>query len=382
MAHNGTIQEIAKDMAESLGALACTIRVPQGEFLTLAAASGIDADKRKKRITQKDTIAGQAIKTGEPVLIPDITKHPLYDPQYIPHTTGTALMALPFRLNGTILGVAQLYSKEQFSPYQEGLAKILAKSAAMAIYVDQTSRMNRRALIEISEVMTRKGKDGKNRERKEILQDILEIITKHLEIESGVIFSRSERCWCEIVCGIPSVGKHGIGLKEEIKKHLDIEDALKSNRPIIIRDPLTNPKIPRKIAEDQRLSQILYVPILGNSVIVLNASDEKTGFNAAEEEFCADAGQLITTVFRRSEDAISELRDSLFHPVSEVKRTLDTLNDLLPNILDIEKKCKPDCGMAQGLRSATGEASIRVTEFNKAARRLDNILQKIAKPRI
>jgi len=156
----------------------------------------------------------------------------------------------------------------------------------------------------------------------EIFNQAAEQITHNLEVERCTIyriFNKDGQYWCEIVAGVP-VKEHGIGLKEELVKHPDIQAAVDSQENKIINDPEVNFLTShfREIILDKRINQILYIPASKEIVAVVDATKEKKCFSSEEIEFCSDVGQILALVFNRIQTDLQEWRHLAINPISVI----------------------------------------------------------------
>jgi len=327
----GIISSIAQQLAENLNAERCTIRVLQGEKMKLMAVYGINAELRKEEVDIDGTIAGEAFTTGQVQNIPDITKDSRYDPSYIIHNTSRSLMAIPLQFDGETLGVAQVYAREPFSPKQISLAQTLSQFAVLTLYNEQFRRASHRAILKVIKTIIEGNTFG------EISARAAEQITRNLQIERCTIyriFDKDGQRWCEIAAGVP-VGDHGIGLKEKLNKHPDIQDVVDSQEITIDYNPNESPLALhfRAIVRSRQINQILYIPVTKEIVIAIDASKEKINFVAEEIEFCSDVGQILALVFKRIQTDLQEWRHVTINPVTSigisVKRISERISELV-----------------------------------------------------
>jgi len=327
----GTVLSIAQQLAESLNAERCTIRVPEGEKMKLMAVYGINAELRKEEVDIVGTIAGEAFTTGQIQNILDITKDDRYDPGYIIHNGHKALLAIPLQFEGNILGVAQVYAREPFSSKQIAWAQILSQFAALILSYEQFRRASGKAILKVIKAIIEGNTFG------EIARRATEQITQNLQIKSCVIyriFDKDGQQWCEIAAGVPS-GEHGIGLKEELNKHPDIQAIVDSQKITIDDDPQNNPLTLRfrEIIRTRKINQILYIPITKEIVLVVNATEEKNSFGTEEIDFCFNVGQILSFVFGRIQADLQEWRHQTINPVASIgisaKRISERISELI-----------------------------------------------------
>lgn len=328
----GTILSIAQQLAESLNAERCTIRIPEGGKMRLMTVYGINAELREEEVDIIGTIAGEAFMTGQIQNIPDITKDNRYDSAYIIHNDHKALLAIPLQFDGDILGVAQVYAQEPFSPKQIALAQILSQFAALILSYEQFRRASRKAILKVIKAIIEGNTFGEIS-----LRAAEQIVQNLLQIKSCVIyriFGKDGQRWCEIAAGVPPED-HGIGLKEELDKHPDIQAVVDSQKITIDDNPQNNPLTIRfrDIILTRKINQILYVPVTKEIVLVVNATEEKKSFGTEEIDLCFEVGQILSLVFSRIQADLQEWRHLTVNPVESigisVKRISERISELV-----------------------------------------------------
>lgn len=114
---------------------------------------------RQFEINLGEGISGYVAETGEPLLIPDVSKDPRWDKRISEHIgfKTTSIACVPMKLDGKIIGVVEIIDKEDGTPIGEDDVKILsiiADMASMAISnaqeFDQVKRENRDLKEELS----------------------------------------------------------------------------------------------------------------------------------------------------------------------------------------------------------------------------------------
>ena len=92
--------------------------------------------ERKREIPLKDTLAGQAIKTGQLFNIKDLAKHPDFkDDTRVTEMGLNSLLIVPLEVAGEVIGVVQLYSGRSrvFTKAQVNNAKMVSSQVARSI---------------------------------------------------------------------------------------------------------------------------------------------------------------------------------------------------------------------------------------------------------
>lgn len=114
---------------------------------------------RQFEVSLGEGISGYVAETGEPLLIPDVSKDPRWDKrisEYIGFNT-VSIACVPMKMDNRIIGVVEIIDKEDGTPLKEEDVKILsviADMASMAISnakeIDQVKRENRDLKEELS----------------------------------------------------------------------------------------------------------------------------------------------------------------------------------------------------------------------------------------
>jgi transcriptional regulator with GAF, ATPase, and Fis domain len=192
------------------------------------------------------------------------------------------------------------------------------------------SNLNRKSILEIAKTLV-----GSIINKTPIQKQIVKKLSEILNVERCVIFMiNSENC-IEIVAGVPE-GEHGIGFKQEISKHPDIEEAVRKRKVFIINDPKSSPLTYhfRNIIEQKEINQILYLPLVSEitgktiGVIVLDATKDKLRFDPEEIEFCSEVLELISLIVDREEILIEQMRDLIINRITALGGFANRLNKL------------------------------------------------------
>jgi GAF domain-containing protein len=386
MVNEGTVQLIAEQLTENLNAERCTIRIPQQEKLKLIAAYGTESEKRQNEIGIEGTIAGEAFTTGKIVNVFDINSDHRYDSKYIDGPGQKSLLAIPLKSpEEEVLGVAQIYSSQIFSPKQVSLANTLAQFAALTLHHIEVSKMNRRAILDVVESIF----EGIS--FKEIFKKAVEKISQRLEVPRCLIysvFSKKDELWCQIAAGVPE-GEHEIGLENPLPKHPDVEFAIKTKKIFAIDNPTTDERTKhfRTIIEKKKIRCILYVPlILAENVIgviVWDACDQKYNFSAEEKSFCFDAGRIMARFIdhenARKQKSFARIADSLLNPNTSMGGYAKRLLDPLTKIYELTEECRVSsvCQTGAQIHQIAGELLPRAKRIESEAIRFDQVFLKI-----
>lgn len=125
-----------------------------GDALTVAATSGMPTGTDvKTHIPIEDTIAGQVVQTGDPLIIEDVENDPRLARRNRPQFETRSLICAPLKTPNAIVGVINLSDKRDHSPFSLDdlrLLVTLAAQAAMAIEDAQHYQQVSRQLSEIT----------------------------------------------------------------------------------------------------------------------------------------------------------------------------------------------------------------------------------------
>jgi GAF domain-containing protein/ligand-binding sensor domain-containing protein len=132
------VQEIVLDIRDSFGYYEVGIGLIEGDELVIKASSGIrwqDLEGPPLRIkVGAEGVMGWVADTGQPMLVPDVSKEPRY--LVWPHTARTrSELAVPLKSKAGVIGVLNIESNELEAFHQEDITVLqsLASRAAIAI---------------------------------------------------------------------------------------------------------------------------------------------------------------------------------------------------------------------------------------------------------
>jgi len=218
------------------------------------------------------------------------------------------------------------------------------------------NNISRRAILEIAKTLI-----GSIVNKIPIQQQIVDKLGKILNVQRCVIFKLSnneinDACNIEIelTAGIP-LEEHidDIGRKETIRKHPDIEEAVRGGKIMIITNPKSSPLATYfgEMIRQKNITQILYLPLVSElsdktvGVIVVDTAEEKLGFELEEIEFCSEVGELISLILDREEVLIKQMRDLIINRTAALgglaarlaKLTQQVSTDAMKVIEEMEK---------------------------------------------
>lgn len=212
-----------------------------------------------------------------------------------------------------------------------------------------------KGLLEIMKVII-----SGNNNNDDIQQRIIEKLVEILNIKSCIIFrtflNKKEReIYCKITAGVPK-DDHGIGLKESLLKHPDIEMATaKKEKFVVIKNPADNELCQyfKSTIQRKNISEILYVPLIVEingdkkikGVIVIDKRiNDGREFSEEEIEFCCQVAELIAMIITHEENIFDEIRDKILNRVISIggfgkrlKRASDELTGVLEEVEKVEE---------------------------------------------
>jgi len=186
--------------------------------------------------------------------------------------------------------------------------------------VKSMENISRRAILGITKTLV-----GSIINKIPIQQQIVQKLSEILNVQRCVIFKLSDDGVSddiEITAGVP-IEEHGIGLRESICKHPDIQEAIRRRKIMVITDPKDSPFTAqfKQVIDQKSIAQILYLPLISElngktiGVIVIDAVGEKSGFEYEEIEFCTEVGELISLIIDREEILVEQMRDLIINKI-------------------------------------------------------------------
>ena len=200
----------------------------------------------KLRIKAGEGIAGQVLKDGVPLLVPDVDKDPRFSGK-VDELTGfktKSILCVPLRAEGKIIGVVQALNKADGRVFTEEDVRIFTNFAGLAalsiqnnkIYNDLQTFFLKESQQQISrlEVMSQiSGVTLSSIDFSNIFKAIMEIVIQALQAESGIIFliSEQEKSFFPVVFrgfeDVALVEKDKLGISEKI-----VRDILRTGEPL------------------------------------------------------------------------------------------------------------------------------------------------------
>jgi len=137
---------IVNEAARLLGVEAAGLRLIEGDELVLRARTeSAAAVMQRTRLKFGESLSGLVVPRNEPVVVEDLVTDTRYDAAHKRAATERGFhgfLAVPLRVNDTIIGVLNLYSKQRrrFGEDEVRLAGALADQASLAIEKDRLVR--------------------------------------------------------------------------------------------------------------------------------------------------------------------------------------------------------------------------------------------------
>ena len=101
--------------------------------LRLAAARGEQGEAaRKARVPVGEGLSGQVAREGKPLLVEDLSSHPLAGLITPGHVRPGSLLSVPLKVKDRVLGVINLQNKRNGEPFRAGDLKLLSALADLA----------------------------------------------------------------------------------------------------------------------------------------------------------------------------------------------------------------------------------------------------------
>ncbi|RMF81666.1 MAG: GAF domain-containing protein [Nitrospirae bacterium] len=119
--------------------------VAAGAELELVAAYGLAVDARVgSRVRVEDSLAREAIRTGQAVVVADITQDPRFERFHEPRYGSPSFLTLPLFARGEILGVINLSKKRDGGPFTDEDVRFLNAAFGQIGYALENARLYER----------------------------------------------------------------------------------------------------------------------------------------------------------------------------------------------------------------------------------------------
>ncbi len=220
-------EEATRHMVDFLGAQSASVRIydPQSEQMLSFGSYPSEEYSREKFIPLEGSIAGKAVTSRRPYIVPNILDEEGYQNKEIVERKGVhSLMAIPFEIprffprERDMVGVIQVYYKEldrNFSPLEVQMANLMAKRLSFVLSrkkILALYRNNEKKEAIISHIFRKIGTRG-GIKMKEVFNKVIPELADMVNLQSCAFFSISNDLEKVVLeAGYPDQeGYHGIG---------------------------------------------------------------------------------------------------------------------------------------------------------------------------
>lgn len=400
MGREGTLQASLNNLNKIFKSDRCSIRRPtRNGQLELLAAKGDYQGSRQKMILVKGTAAGDAMINRQIIIVPDISKDPRYDQNFVDPNGPKWMAAFPIKFQQDdeseeeILGVIQIYRKKRLSKGQIDFADTMVQSVGPTLHLIRVSKTNRQAIVDL--VIAISSSFFECQKFRDMSKRAVEIISDHLEVPSCLIyqvFKRNGKLWQKIIAGVPP-GAHKIDDEELLSKRAHLESAVNKGELEVIDNPLHDPRTQNiaDIIKAKDIKALLLNPIKkgGNGeneniigILVLDACKEKEGFSAEERSFAYDAGKILSGFIDRDDAALKEFQHQVRNPnwvmQNIVERFIEPLTEIYNLAESICKNGTENCATGQRIYELAAKLVPRAEMIKLEAKRIDRSVSKIS----
>lgn len=360
-----------EEIAEFLNADAASVRIydPVKHQMVSYGSYRYEEPMREEAVPYEDSIAGEAIRTGKSITIPNILKEPRYKNKGITTRLGlSSMMAVPFSfrglslMEGDIQGTIQMYYKKADREFHEvdiRVAEMLARRVTFVIAnrrILDLEKLNEKKERIVGTIFQRLGKREGIR-----IKDVFTLIVPELAdviwVQSCALFSVSpNREQVALEAGYPEkMGYHGVGkvfsVSEEpyfsaIIHQSSILGEYEDEKIYPSYILIDNPRGSRLLTEElrrftmiQNINSILYVPMkTGDTVnyfLAFDALDKHTSFTSEEIELLVFFGKELMKAAKieQLDDILHDFKNPAIATAGFAKRVRNTLRKG-----DLEKK--------------------------------------------
>jgi GAF domain-containing protein len=287
------LAEATRHMVEFLGAASASVRIYDPHTQQMISY-GSYPSKEKSRATfipLEGSIAGEVVRTGKSMVVPNIMAEPLYQDKAIVHTRGVnSLMAIPIEIprffpdERSRVGVVQIYYNEKdrtFSPVEIQVANLLAKRlsfvvARKKIILMRRTQEKRDAIV--GHIFKALGTRGGVKMR-DIFNKVIPEIADIVSLQSCTLFSVTDDLKTVVLeAGYPGTGGyHSIGKSFSSSSEPAFELVLRLKQYkgdsiyevvtpsyVLVVDPQRSELISRNLksfALHHNINSILYIPL-------------------------------------------------------------------------------------------------------------------------
>ncbi len=338
---------IAKRLVESLNAVMASVRIydPGTSQMLSYGSYPSEEETRPSQIAIEGSVAGIAITTGKPFIVPDILKEKLYTDKTIVERKGVnSLMAIPFEIprffphERNTTGVIQIYyaQKERiFAPLEAQVATLMSQRLGFVIArkkILTMQRMNEKKETILKQIFTRMGKlEGVK--MKDIFNRLIPELADIINLQSCALFSVTDDMKNVVLeAGYPdSLSLHGIGKSFPVTSEPSFEVVLGLKYPekdtpyeiitpsyMLVTDPqrssLVSPNT-KSLSSIRNINSILYIPMRSGDFvthfITVDAVDQRKGYSPEEIEIFLFLGRELMKAQRmeRLDDILHDFKN-------------------------------------------------------------------------
>ncbi len=405
-----------KDIARFLRADAASIRIydPVKHHMVSYGSYRHEESIREHAVPYEDSIAGEAIRLGKSVTVPNILSEPKYRNKEITTKLGlSSMMAIPFHIRRfsmverDIQGTVQIYYKEadrEFHDVDIRVAEMLARRVTFVIAnkrIQDLKRLNEQKERIVEIIFQRLGKREGIR-MKDVFTLIIPELADIIWIQSCAFFSVSpDRTQVTLEAGYPEkVGYHGVGKVFSVNDEPyfsaiihqssilgEYEDEKIYPSYILIDNPRRSRLLTedlRRFAMTQNINSILYVPMkTGGTVnyfLAFDALDKHASFTSDEIELLVFFGKELMKAVRieQLDDILHDFKNPAIATAGFAKRVKNALKKgdfeekrekILGDLEVLVREASRMQEMAYSVYGAGREENVDVTD--KLARRLE-----------
>ncbi len=253
-----------------------------GDLAFAWTLDGRDKALEEFRLKIGQGIAGYVAQTGEPLIVPDVSRDPRFHAQ-VSQSLGfvtKSILCAPLQVKDRVIGVIQLLNKLEGQFSQLDIDRLVAIAAPVAIAIENArlykSEQDRRhvadTLLEMSKTV------GSTLDLNEVLETILDQLKQVVDYDSAAIMLLEEdaanvrRLSVTAGRGFADASQLDIGLTVEDHEHLS--RPLRSRKPLIIADVHQTPSW-EVVKGSEYIRSWMGVPLIsGEKVIGLLSIDK------------------------------------------------------------------------------------------------------------
>ncbi|NLD39537.1 MAG: GAF domain-containing protein [Desulfatiglans sp.] len=364
------LELIAKRLVESLNAVMASVRIydPFTSQMLSYGSYPSEEETRPSQIAIEGSVAGIAITTRKPVIVPDILREKLYTDKTIVDRKGVnSLMAIPFEIprffphERNTTGVIQIYyaQKERiFAPLEAQVATLMSQRLGFVIArkkILTMQRMNEKKETILKQIFSRMGKlEGVK--MKDIFNRLIPELADIINLQSCALFSVTDDMQNVVLeAGYPdSLSLHGIGKSFPVTSEPSFEVILGLKYPekdtpyeiitssyVLVTDPQKSSLVSlntKSLSLIRNINSILYIPMRSGEFvthfITVDAVDQRKGYSPEEIEIFLFLGRELMKAQRmeRLDDILHDFKNPAIATAGFARR----LHSLL------EKECAPE----------------------------------------